>query len=403
MKNLKYIILLFICILAYSCSDDDDPVPTPKPEPTITPTISITLGSTFEVNRFDVVNIDPEVTITDNEGLAAIYQWSIQKNGKDSIIGNQKTLQFISPAPGEYSVDFAVSCGETTETVKTNVSVNADNKSYSSKPVKVLDYLPAPFKEYFLFQYDGGDSKEGLLEYARSKYDDGGNLNLGAFGGYIVLQFDHTVVNTYGKRDLYINCRQTNSPLSIQVAYDANKNGIVDENEWYEIAGSEHHKSTTIKDYAITYFAPDLSKEFVPGKYSWQIDIESVKWTDNKNGSGYITQTDEWGYSGDNFPSWINDSYTLKGTKLYLPTKDVSDGEGTQWNIGTFEWGYGGAKDSNIDISWAVDKDGNKVHLPGINFIRLYNPVFTEIGSSDLLTSSFYSVEDLNMGITDKN
>jgi len=401
MKNyIKYVILLFAFAFVYSCSsDDDNPV---IPEPTIDPKIEITLGSSFTVDRYDIVKIEPEVTITDGVGIATSYQWSIKKDGKDSIIGDQKILQFMSPLSGGYNVDFAVTCGKTTEKTTTKVTVNTDDKTYNNRAIKVLDYLPAPFIGYYMLQYSGGDSREGLLTMAQEEYANGSFLDLGTFGGYIILQFDHTVINTYGKRDFSVNSSYSESPVAIQVAYDANKNGIADDDEWYEIAGSEHHKSTTVKDYEITYFAPDLDKEFVPGKYEWQIDIQSIKWTDNKSGSGYITQTDDWGYVGDNYPNWIGDSYTLKGTKLYLPVKDISDGEGTKWNVGTFEWGYGGIKDSNIDISWAIDKNGDKVHLPGIDFVKLYNPVFQEIGSSDLLISRFSYIEDLNLILPDK-
>lgn len=401
MKNyIKYSILLLAFVFTYSCSNDDEPV-IPEPEPVVNPAIEIILGTSFTTNRYDVVKIEPEVTITDGGGIAATYQWSVKENGKDSIISDQKVLQFISPLSGEYNVDFTVTCGKTTEKVTTKVSVNTDDKVYNQRAVKVIDYLPAPFNFYSFFQYVGGDSKEGLIEYAQTEYTNGSYLDLGTFGGYIILQFDHTVINTFGKKDFLVECTNSKVPVAIQVAYDANKNGVADNNEWYEIAGSEYHKSTTVKDYEITYSKPDLSKEPVPGKYSWQVNTELQKWSDNKGVSGYITQT-EWTNPDDYYPMWIGDSFTFKGTKLYLPVKDVSDGEGTKWNVGTFEWGYGGIKDSNIDINWAVDKDGEKVHLPGIDFVRLYNPVFTEIGVNGLLTGTFWNIKDLHLISEDK-
>ena len=76
--------------------------------------------------------------------------------------------------------------------------------------------------------------------------------------------------------------------------------------------------------------------------------------------------------------------------------KDVSDGEGTTYNVGTFEWGYGGIKDPSIDISWAVDNNGKKVHLPGIDFVKVYVSTFVEAGATDLVTSHFKQAEDLN-------
>ncbi|WP_264523883.1 hypothetical protein [Flavobacterium sp. N502536] len=185
------------------------------------------------------------------------------------------------------------------------------------------------------------------------------------------------------------------SPVSIAVAYDANKNGIAEDNEWYEIAGSEYYKSSTVKNYEITYYKPDVNKTAVAGKSDWQFDKEYLKWTNNKKETGFITRTKKW-RRYNYYPQWLGDSYTLKGTKINLPTKDISDGEGTAFNVGTFEWGYGGIKDPSIDISWAVDSNGVKVQLPGIDFVKVYVPTFTEIGALDLVTNSFKQAEDLN-------
>ncbi len=54
------------------------------------------------------------------------------------------------------------------------------------------------------------------------------------------------------------------------VAYDKNKNGKPDDDEWYEIAGSEYFKNETLKNYNITYFKPDenktLFREMIAGR-----------------------------------------------------------------------------------------------------------------------------------------
>lgn len=401
MKNcIKYTLFLILSAFVYSCGNDEDPVLPPEPEPTADPAVRLSLTSAFSVNRYDVVQVEPEVTIIGDEGFSTVYQWSIKANGQDSVIGDQKRLQFISPRTGEYTVDLKVTCGNTTEKATTKVTVNANGKTYLKRATKAIDYLPAPYNMYYLFQYAGVESRDDFPKYAQEQWDGQSFLELGSFGGYLTLQFDHTVINTFGKRDFSLEVG--GGPVVIQVAYDANKNGIADENEWYEIAGSEYYKSTTVKDYEMTYIRPDVNKEPVPGKYNWQTDTEFMKWTDNKGGSGYITRT-EFAYPEDYYPEWFKDSETFKGTKVYLPVKDISDGEGTKWNTGTFEWGYGGSKDANIDISWAVDKQGNKVHLPGIDFVRLYNPVFCALGEKDLLVPKISNVEDLNLVSSDKN
>lgn len=401
-KYINYTLLLSTLLFICSCSSDDDPIPTPEPQ--TNPTIEVTMGSSFAVDRYNVIKIEPTINIANAEGVPVSYQWSINENGTDSIIGKEKTLAFISPRNGAYTVDFTVTCGNITQKKATQVTVKTNGKTFTKQAGKVIDYLPAPFDLYWLFQYIGGESRETLLNVAQTNLDSGSEaIELGTFGGYVVLQFDHTVINTYGKRDFFVNCNNTNkSPAIIQVAYDANKNGIADEDEWYEIAGSEHHKSTTIKDYEITYYEPDYSKDPVPGKLAWQVNTELLKWSDNKGGVGYITQTDRTS-SDSYYPAWAGKSFSFTGTKLYLPTKDVSDGEGTKWNVGTYDWGYGGAKDSTIDIDWAVNKDGDKVNLPGIDFVRLYTSSFNEIGPEGLLTAKILSVEDLNFVASDKS
>ena len=84
-------------------------------------------------------------------------------------------------------------------------------------------------------------------------------ISLGGFGGYVVVGFDHTIANREGSRDFRVlgnafyaianpdpNAPEGGScePGGIMVAYDVNKNGKPDEDEWYEIAGSAHEAPT---------------------------------------------------------------------------------------------------------------------------------------------------------------
>lgn len=396
---IKYILLLTVFAFVWSCSDNDDPALTPQPTQIVAPNISIKLNSSSSVKSYNVVKIEPEVTITNGDNIATNYQWAINENGRDSIISDQKILQFISPKAGEYIIDFVVTCGKTTKKASTKVIVEKNEQhNYYGRANKIVDYRPAPNASLLWSLF--ADNKEDLIVQAQDMLDFESDIPLGLFGGSITLKFDHTVINYYNKPDFYVQMYEATdwytTPVIVMVAYDANKNGIPDESEWYEIAGSEHHKSTTIKGYEITYYKPDPDKEPVPGKDEWQYDIEYLKWTSNKGEMGYITKTETW--SIDNFyPTWEQDSYTLKGTKLYLPTKDISDGKGLAWNVGTYEWGYGGIKNPDIDISWAVDKDGNKVYLPGIDFVKIYVPTLVQIGEHAALWADFQFVEDINL------
>ena len=71
------------------------------------------------------------------------------------------------------------------------------------------------------------------------------------------------------------------------VAYDKNKNGKPDDDEWYELAGSEYNKDATTRNYEITYYRPDENKEPVVDDNDPHIsDQEYIRWTDNQNNNG---------------------------------------------------------------------------------------------------------------------
>lgn len=52
---------------------------------------------------------------------------------------------------------------------------------------------------------------------------------------------------------------------------------------------------------------------------------------------------------------------------------------------------------SAIDIDWAVDKNGNKVHLPGIDFVKVYNGVDKENGWLGEASTEVAGGQDLHM------
>lgn len=399
-KYLKYSLFLIAFASFNACSNDDSKIEPVIEPPVPEPAIAIKLASEFTVEQYNVVEITPEVTIENASAKTALYQWSTKVTGKDgavkdSIIGDSKTLLFITPKAATYDVNLKVTVDKLVKEAAAKVSVSETGKTYTAKASTLVDFLPAP--SYSMSAYT---TKEEAFQKTQESIKNGGTVYLGTFGGYIVTAFDHTVINTYGKRDFVVKMVEGSgttkySPVSIAVAYDANKNGIADENEWYEIAGSEYHKSTTVKNYEITYQKPNAAATPVTGALTWQYDTAYIPWTDNKGGSGTITRTNTR-RRNNYYPAWQGDTYTLKGTKLAIPVKDVSDGAGTSYNVGTFEWGYGGIKDPSIDISWAVDKDGNKVYLPGVDFVKVYVPTFAALGSLDLLMSNYQETSDLN-------
>jgi len=193
----------------------------------------------------------------------------------------------------------------------------------------------------------------------------------------------------------------SSEPGIVMVSYDANGNGIPDD-PWYELAGSEYCKPQTIKNYEITYYKPDPDKIPTPHPtLPFLIDTSYVKWTDNQGNVGYVAQNsfhDTIPY----YPQWINDeTIVYKGTKLANNGVDIS-GVGSNYVQYTYPWGYAdnhpnNSIRSNFDIDWAVDEDGNKVHLPGIHFVKVYTGVNQYCGWLGETSTEIMGAEDFHI------
>ena len=117
-----------------------------------------------------------------------------------------------------------------------------DKNNYSKNISKVFEYEPG-IGQYVnvLPKYEVGDSRETMRKKAEESLKNNKEITLGAFGGYVVFGFDHMVENVPGQMDFRILGNaflNVSEPGVVMVAYDKNKNGLPDEDEWYEIAGS---------------------------------------------------------------------------------------------------------------------------------------------------------------------
>lgn len=283
---------------------------------------------------------------------------------------------------------------------------NDDQPKHSPYISKVFDFFPAPGQFVNqLPEYADGDTKADILAKVEKSVvgkKNGGLISLGGFGGYITFGFDHTIINVEGKRDIRIMANAfyegyneskggSCEPGIIMVSYDANKNGIPDD-EWYEIAGSEYHKSTTIKNYEITYYRP-ASEEGTPKEY--------IRWTDNQGQSGYKAKNTF--HTQTYFPGWIDEeTITFKGT--LLPNNATNEGseEVPYWVLRAYGHGYADNApntndDSAIDISWAVDADGKKVNLPGVDFMKIHTGVNQEAGWIGEVSTDFSGAYDMHL------
>ena len=135
---------------------------------------------------------------------------------------------------------------------------------------KVYEFRPAPGQFVNeLPEYESGDTYADMLAKAQEAlaFDkQPGAVSLGAFGGYVVFGFDHTIVNTPDAFDFKIygnaiisdinNAGGSCEPGVVYVSRDENGNGLPDD-PWYELAGSEHTNPATVSRFSVTYKRPD--------------------------------------------------------------------------------------------------------------------------------------------------
>ncbi len=268
----------------------------------------------------------------------------------------------------------------------------------SDKITRVLEYRPAPGQHINrLFPSpELSDSYENALKFANNcLVDNKSMLGLGSFGGYVVVGFDHSIVNVpneYDFQGLGNAFNGSSEPGIVMVCQDLNKNGQPDSDEpWYELAGSEYSNAETVKNYEITYYRPNPD-----GQKS------NIKWTDNLGQEGEIIHI-SFATQNTMYPLWVkDDKMTFKGTKLRNTAHDTS-GNGTYWVLDAFDWGYidnNGNSDpiekNGFKIEWAVDEHGNAVNLDYIDFIKIYTGQLQQAGWLGETSTEITGIVDLH-------
>ena len=245
---------------------------------------------------------------------------------------------------------------------------------------QIVEYMPAP-GQFIGETKTGGFTGEELtaedaIQYAERRLRTNNFVSLGAFGGYIVVTFDHSVENISGA-DIAIMGNSfdgSSEPGVVWVMQDENGNGEADDT-WYELRGSETGKGITIQEYEVTYFRP-----ISPGM--------PVGWTDNLGGSGTIDYLSSFHHQPWYYPTWITaDSYTLRGTRLEARNYDKS-GNGSSWVLPAYDWGYvdnASTTDCNdgvnsIDIDNAIDINGKPITLEYVDFVKVQSAVQSKSG-----------------------
>lgn len=355
--------LLSLAILS-SCTKD-----SPLPEPLMSVTEDVIAGT---------VNSKITLSVTGKNSPILYHRWKMN----DSIKGDKEIFEFTPAATGTYRIEYIAinTAGNYSKTYTINVTPPIRDVTPTSNMyvTQLFEFLPAPGQ--FINKAPGNMvSAEGILGKKT------GMVSLGAWGGTIVLGFDHTVLNVADKEDIIVYGNPQGNfaePAIIWVMQDENANGKPDDT-WYEVAGSEFGKPGYIRNYEVTYTKPNPTTADVP-------------WRDNQGNTG-VVKTNTF-HKQSYFPEWApGNEYTLKGS--LLPSSNIDMTVPSYITSMPFAWGYadnrvGGDK---IDIANAVDKDGKKMNLKGIDFIKIQTGIQANMGWLGELSTEILGVADASL------
>lgn len=338
----------------------------------------------FEVDIMQWLHLSPEIKNADK----ASYKWTMD----NEVISETNEFMHVFGEAGTYNIEFTAENNMGVATKELTIIVN--EQTYENKIAKVYEFLPAPGQFVNKMpEATADDNAETMLAKANEALTTGRMISLGGFGGYVTFGFDHTVINKEGNDfEVLGNAfKDWAEPGVIMVSFDANGNGLPDD-EWFEIEGSQHSAESTIKAYEMTYFKP--TEEPTDAN-----EPNYIRWTDNQGEEGYIAKNNF--HRQAYYPMWEGESITYKGTYLEAGIYDAS-GSGTMWKNPAFDFGYADNWANNdekghIDIDWAIDKDGNKVNLKGIDFVRVHTSTRAAGGWLGEVSTEVSGFKDLNL------
>ena len=353
----------------------------------VTPKDTVVAAVTHKMLALEI----PAYIPADNDGVV----WEVLEAPSDYYRFSQMNATsalFVSGVEGEYQLQ--VTAGDIVGKVK--VIVAKAEQAPSAYFANAFDYLPAPGQFVNKMpKYDEGDTHEDMVAKVATALvgENAGMITLGGWGGYVTMGFDHTIVNVTGKKDFRIEGNGfTNSsePGIIMVSYDANENGKPDDEryeikgsanftaeneEWYQLALDNGNDVNTYRDYEMTYHRPEVEANAPLKDY--------IFWTNNKGKEGFKEKNTF--HKQSYYPLWVkDDKITFNGIRLAESGIDES-GKGSYFVLKGYKFGYvdnhpNRDNGSTFDIDWAIDKEGNKVNLPGIHFVKVSTGVDQENG-----------------------
>jgi len=339
-----------------------------------------------------------------NNDLGGDFIWTV--DGVEKQTGKQEWYAFTSSDEGKHAVTVKMrnDYGEINQELSINVCSpegtfkREASSANSERWNKVYRFLPAPGQ--FVNEDYTAFTDEEAIEYAENRLTNNAYVSLGGFGGNIVLGFDHSV-NNDGSYNIQIkgnSFKGSSEPGIVWVMQDENGDGLPNDT-WYELNGSDTQSSSTIKDYAVTYYKPKVAG--LP-----------VQWTDNQGTSGSIDYLGTWHDQDYYYPNWVEtDTYTLRGTCLQSKTRETSPG---YWSNDEFDWGYvdnfssidrltddinyGAAANGNhFKISDAVKYNGTPADLKYIDFVKVVVGVNVKAGWLGENSTEVFGLKDFNL------
>lgn len=423
--NFRPMLLLFVACICMtsvftSCNNNDDNYILQQADVKLSEP-----DGGFKALVGEIFTLTPE-SVSD-DGVS--YEWFLDSES----ISTSKILEYTFEQAGTYTLKLVAKQAASSFEYPMNLVAGFSDAGGSTTDAtayitKVFDFRPSigQFTNK-LPKYEDGDTQDTMNAKVLAAIGNNKRsmITLGGYGGYVVVGFDHTIENKEGLKDFRVlgnayyaaanpdsNAPEGGScePGIIKVAYDINKNGVPDDNEWYEIAGSSHEDVTKelwydkaktagndvnfYNDYKITFYCPEVEPETAEEKQQY------IRWEDNKGNSGYKTKNSF--HNQPYFPQWIEgDELIFEGARLPQNAVDES-GKGTNYVLYKFRYGYAdnetNTKDeSAIDIDWAVNSRGQRVSLPGVDFIKIYTGVNQEVGWLGENSTEIRGVVDLHI------
>ncbi|WP_281509627.1 cell surface protein [Muribaculum intestinale] len=377
----------------YGCSDE-------------IPMVNLGIDDVYYIPRMQKLDLHPAL-------IGERYEWYVD----DVCVSHEKDYIFLAAEEGCYRLEFKIIDSETPYDFKFDIHVLHEEVEYSPYISKVYEYCPAPGQFINKMpRYEEGDTYETILQKAEESISGTNDImiSLGGYGGYVTFGFDHTVINIPGEKDFRIwgnafyellNPDQRGGsaePGIVMVSYDTNCNGLPDD-EWYELAGSEYYKAETRHNYTITYRRPDPDRIPEEDDSGFLDDINYIPWSDSDGASGHMAKNTF--HNQSYYPLWIKaDNISFTGTRLAPNGIDLS-GTGRYYVLYAYDWGYVDNHPNeydelnSFDISWAVDSEGNKVHLPGVDFVRVYTGLNQYCGWLGETSTELSRAQDLHIAL----